>query len=97
MSLSFVQASVMAAAMAVAADGADHGSSGCDACGGGDHNDMDAGTCLTVCASAAQGLMSGELLTPPSASRMVYQIAQQLVSGRSHTPDHGPPKTLTLG
>jgi len=97
MSLSFVQGGVMAAAMAVAADGAHHGSSGCDGCGGGDHKDMNAGTCLTVCASAAQGLMSGELLTLPSASRTGFQVAQLLRSGQSHTPDHGPPKTLTLG
>ena len=97
MSLSFVQGGVMAAAMAVAADGAHRGSSGCDGCGGGDHKDMNAGTCLTVCASAAQGLMSGELLTLPSASRTGFQVAQLLRSGQSHTPDHGPPKTLTLG
>jgi hypothetical protein len=97
MSLSFVQGSVMAATMAVAADGAHHGTSGCDGCGGGDHKDMNAGTCLTVCASAAQGLMSGELLTLPSASRTGFQVAQLLRSGQSHTPDHGPPKTLTLG
>ena len=97
MSLSFVQGSVMAAEMAVAPDGAHHGSSGCDGCGGGDHKDMDAGTCLTVCGSAAQGLMSGELLPLPSASRTGFQVAQLLLSGQSHTPDHGPPKTLTLG
>jgi hypothetical protein len=97
MSLSFVQGSAMAATMAVAAGGAHHGSSGCDGCGGGDHKDMDAGSCLTVCGSAAQGLMYGELLTLPSASRTGFQVAQLLLSGQSHPPDHGPPKTLTLG
>jgi hypothetical protein len=97
MSLSFVQGSVMAATMAVAADGAQHGSSGCDGCGGGDHKDMNAGTCLTVCGSAAQGLMSGELLTPRSACRTGFQVAHLRISGQSHTPDHGPPKILTLG
>jgi hypothetical protein len=58
---------------------------------------MSTGTCPVLCGAAAQGLISGELLTLPSASRTAFQIAQQLVSGRSHTPDHGPPKTLTLG
>jgi hypothetical protein len=97
MSLSFVQGSVMAVAMSVATDGALHGSSGCDGCGGGDHKEMNADTCLTACGSAAQGLMSGELLRLPSASRTGFQVAQLLLSGQSHTPDHGPPKTLTLG
>jgi len=97
MSLSSVQGSVMAMAMSIPADGAYHASSHCEGCGGGDHKDMNTATCLTLCASAAQALISGDLLTPPSASRTGYQIAQQLVSGRSHTPDHGPPKTLTLG
>ena len=97
MSLSFVQGSVMAAAMAITAEDAHHGSSGCDGCAGGDHNDMNAGTCLTVCASAVQGLMSMEPLTPPSASRTGCQVAHLRISGQFHTPDHGPPKTLTLG
>ena len=43
MSLSFVQGSVMAAAIAGTADDAHHGLSGCDGCRGGDHNDMNAG------------------------------------------------------
>jgi hypothetical protein len=97
MSVSLVQGGVMAATMAVAADGAHHGSSGCDGCDGGDHKDMNAGTCLTVCGSAAQGLISGELQTLSSASRTGFQVAHLRVSGQSHTPDHGPPKTLTLG
>jgi len=96
-SLSLVQGSVMAMVMSIPADGALDGSSHCEGCGGGDHKDMNAATCLTVCASAVQGLVSGELLTAPSASRTGYRIAQQLASGRSHTPDHGPPKIFTLG
>jgi hypothetical protein len=68
MSLSFVQGSMMAAAMAVAADDA-HDRAPYDGCAGGDHKDTNAGTCLTVCGPATQGLMSGELLTLPSASR----------------------------
>jgi hypothetical protein len=97
MSLSFVQGSMMAAGMVVAPAGAHDGSSGCNGCGGGNHNDMSAGTCLTVCAFAAQGLMPGELTTVPSASRAGFQVAQLLLSGQSHHPDHGPPKILTLG
>jgi hypothetical protein len=97
MSLSVVQGSLMAAEMAVAADDAHHGPSGCDGCAGGDHNDMDAGTCLAVCGHAAQGLMPGELLTLALASRTDFQIARLQLSGQFHSPDHGPPKILTLG
>ena len=97
MSLSVVQGSLMAAEMAVAADDAHHGPSGCDGCGGGDHQGMDAGTCLAFCGIAAEGLMPGELLTLPSASRMGLQIARLHPSGRFHSPEHGPPKILILG
>jgi len=97
MSLSFVQGSLMAAEMAVAADGGQHGPSGCDGCGGSDHEDMDAGTCLAVCGTVAQGLLPGELLTLPSASRTDIQIARLHLSGQFHSPDHGPPKILILG
>jgi hypothetical protein len=97
MSLSVVQGSLMAAEMAVAADGAHHGPSGCDGCGGGDHQDMDAGTCLAVCGTAAQGLMPGELLTLPLASRTGFQVTRLHLSGQFHSPDHGPPKNLILG
>ena len=91
MSLWFVQGSVMAAEMAVAADDARHGASGCDDCGDGNHKGMDAGTCLAVCGHAAQGLMPGELLTLPSTSRADFQIAQLRLSGQSQS-DHGPSK-----
>jgi hypothetical protein len=97
MSLSFVQGSMMAAGMVVAPAGAHDGPSGCNGCGGGDHDDMNAGTCLTVCASAAQGLISSDLLPLLSASQAGVQIAQLLLSGQFHSPDHGPPKILTLG
>ena len=95
-SLSFVQGSLMAAEMALAADGGHHGPSGCDGCGGSDHEAMDAGTCLAVCGSATQGLMPGELLTLPSASRTDFQSTRLHLSGQFHSPDHGPPKILTL-
>jgi hypothetical protein len=97
MSLSVVQSSMMAMAMSIAADGADYGSGGCDGCGSGDHNDMNAATCLSACGPAAQGLMPGELLTLPVASRTDFQIARLHLSGQSHSPEHGPPKILILG
>jgi hypothetical protein len=96
MSLSFVQGGVMAAEMAVAADGAHHGPSGCDGCGGSDH-ETDAGMCLSVCGSGAQGLLPGEPAILPPTSEAGFQVARLLLGGRSHSPDHGPPKTLTLG
>ena len=97
MSLSLVQGGVMAAEMAIAANDAHHGPSGCDGCGGGDHNDMNAATCLAACGPAAQGLMPGELLTLPLASRTGLQVARLHLSSQFHSPDHGPPKILTLG
>jgi hypothetical protein len=96
MSLCFVQGSVMAAEMAVAADGAHHGPSGCDGCGGTDHEGMDACTCLAVCGSATQGVVPGELLTLPSVSRTDIEITRLRLSGQFHSPDHGPPKILAL-
>ena len=97
MGSSFVQGSVMTTGMAVAAGGTRHEPSGCDGCGGSDHDDMNAGTCLTICASAAQGLISSNLLPLPSASQAGLQVAQLLLSGQFHSPEHGPPKILTLG
>ena len=96
MSLSFVQGGVMAAEMAVAADGTHHGTSGCDGCGGSDH-EADAEMCLSVCGPAAQGLLPGQQAALSPASEASFQLARLLLGGRSHTPDHGPPKTLTLG
>jgi len=97
MSLSFVQGGVMAVEMAVAADGAHHGPSGCDGCGDGNEHETDAGMCLSMCGSAAQGLLPGEPAALPPASEASFQVARLLLGGRSHSPDHGPPKTLTLG
>lgn len=96
MSLSFVQGSVMAADMAVAADGAHHGPSHCDGCAGGDHNDTDTGTCLSVCGSAAQGLLPGEPAALPLAASTAPLLAHLLTDGQTCLPDHGPPKALTL-
>jgi hypothetical protein len=97
MNLSFVGTSMMAAKMAVAANNGHHGPSNCNGCGGGDHKSAATGTCLFLCGSAAQGLVSGELLTLPLASRTGFQVAHLLVNDQSHSPDHGPPKPLTIG
>jgi hypothetical protein len=97
MSLSCGQGGVMAADMAIAADHAHHEPGGCDGCGSGDHEGIDAGICLVVCGTAAQGLMPGELLRLPSASRTDFQVGSLHLSGQFHSPDHGPPKVLTLG
>ena len=96
MSLSGVQGGMMAAEMVFAADGAHHGPGSCDGCGAGDHEGLHAGACLAVCGSAAHGLIPGELLTLPSASRADFQVARLRLSGQFLRPDHGPPKILTL-
>ena len=96
MSLSFVQGGVMAADMAVAADAAHYGPNGCDACDGSDH-ETDAGMCLSVCGSAAQGMPPAEPVALPPASGASFQAVHLLIGGRFHGPDHGPPKTLALG
>ena len=49
----------MAAEMAVSAEAGHTGSNDCDGCGGSDHK-ADAGMCLSVCGSAAHGMVPGE-------------------------------------
>src|ERR687892_708526 len=96
MSLSFVQGGLMAAEMAVSPQ-ADHtGASDCNGCGGSDHK-ADAGMCLSMCGSAAHGMLPAEPLALSPASRASFQAVRLLLGGRSHSPDHGPPKILTLG
>lgn len=94
MSLSLVQGGLMAAEMAISAEAGVSGPSGCDGCG--DDGEIDAGMCLSVCGSAAQGMPPGEPVALPPASRASFQGVHLLLGGRSHSPDHGPPKILTL-
>jgi hypothetical protein len=96
MTVSLVQAGLMAAEMVISAEAGGGGPSGCDGCGG-DDGKMDAATCLSVCGSAAQGMPPGDPVTPPPASRASFQVVHLLLGGRSHSPDHGPPKILALG
>jgi hypothetical protein len=93
MSVAFVQGGVMAAKMAVAAEG--FGPSGCDGCSG-DH-DTDISTCLSVCGSAAHGLLPGDPVALFSTVPVVFGTARLVGAGRTTKPDHGPPKLLTPG
>jgi hypothetical protein len=97
MSLSVVQGGAMAVEMTLAADHVHHGPNGCDGCGGGDHNNMNASSCLAVCGTASPGLTPEELLTLLSVSRTDLQSARLSFSSQFHSPDHGPPKILSLG
>jgi hypothetical protein len=97
MSLSLVQGGVMAAEMAIAADDAHHGPSGCDGCGGGVQQGMNASTCLVLCGIVVQALVPAELLTLPSAFRIGFQVARLHLSSQFDSPEHGPPKILILG
>jgi hypothetical protein len=94
MSVSLVQASLMAAEMAFSAETAQPCPHGCNGCG--DDGDRDAGTCLSVCASAAQGLLPGEPAAVSAASRASFELGHLVLRGPSYSPEPGPPKTLTL-
>jgi hypothetical protein len=96
MSWSFVQGGLMAAEMAVSAEASHTGSSDCDGCSGSGHK-ADAGMCLSVCGSAAHGMLPGEPVALSPASSASFQAVHLLLGGRSHSPDHGPPKIVTLG
>jgi hypothetical protein len=97
MSLSFVQGGLMSAEMAVSTEAGPAGPGGCDGCSGGEDDQTDAGMCLSVCGSAAHGMPPGEPPAQLAASRASFQAVHLLLGGRSHSPDHGPPKILTLG
>ena len=92
--LHFVESSVMAAAMAVAADGAHHVPSDCDRGRGGEHENAATGICLSGCGSANQDLLPGDPVAPASSSRTGLQHADLLIIGQSTTPPHGPPKIV---
>jgi hypothetical protein len=89
--VSLVQGGLMAAEMAVSADAAQPCPHGCDGCGDG-HGGLDAGTCLSLCGAAAQGLLPGEPIAHPPASRASLQARYLVFGGRFHSPDPGPPK-----
>ena len=88
-----VQGGLMAAEIAVAAEGAQPCRHHCDGCG---ENDVDRGTCLSVCGATAQGLPPAEPEPLPPALRSSVQEGRLILGGRSHSPDPGPPKGLPL-
>jgi hypothetical protein len=93
MSVAFVQGGLMAAEIAVAAEPS--GPSGCAGCS--DDHDTDTNTCLSVCGSAAHGLLPGEPVAPLPTVRAGFRTARLVVAGRTTKPDHGPPKLLAPG
>jgi hypothetical protein len=95
--LAFVQGNLTAAEMAVSAEAAHPGPSGCDGCSGGHDCETDAGTCLSVCGSAAQGMLPGEPAALPPTSRASFEAVGLVPGGHSNRPEHGPPKLITLG
>jgi hypothetical protein len=96
-SLSFGQANAVSAHMAVAAQMADSGSDQCQGCDCAADSGADAMSCLSACASAAQGVLPGEPADLPWASRAIFRVAHVLGIGHVSSPAHGPPKPLTLG
>jgi hypothetical protein len=94
MSLSLVQASAMAAKMAVTRVMAAPGSGGCDGCGDDDPDGVDLVSCLAACGAALHGLLPGEPADLPRASRTGFHTTRPVFHGRTNTPDHGPPKIL---
>lgn len=95
-SLAFVQGSLSAAEMAVSAEAGHAGPGGCDDCGGHDC-EADAAACLSLCASAAQGMPPGEQIASPPISRPVFEVVGLAAGGRSNSPEHGPPKLIAIG
>jgi hypothetical protein len=84
----------MASELAVSADA---GRSGCEGCDDGDDCTTDAGTCVSLCASAAQSVLPGDPIALPPTSRAARDAAVLILGGCSHSPEHGPPKLITLG
>ena len=95
LSLSAVQAGTMTVQMGMAA----MPESGPDQCAGCDADDdrLEVGSCLSVCGAAAHALRPSEPAVLPSASRVSFEAPHLVLGGRSHSPDPGPPKPLTLG
>jgi hypothetical protein len=92
--LALVHGSAVAAEAASLADAGHHGPSAYDGCDDGHDCAPDPGSCLSLCASVAQGLLPGEpLLSPPNA-RARFAAAGLIPAGCFNSPEHGPPKLL---
>jgi hypothetical protein len=97
MSLSLVQASAMAAKMAVTGVMTTPGSGACDGCADDGPDGVDLSSCLAACGAALHGLLPGEPADLPAAFRAGIDTTYLLFSGRMIAPEHGPPKILILG
>jgi hypothetical protein len=95
-SLSLVHGSLMAAEQAVSTDAGHAGPGGCDGCDDGQDCATDSGTCLSQCASAVPGVLPGEPIASPPTSRAALDAAVLILGGCSQSPEHGPPKLVTL-
>jgi hypothetical protein len=81
----------MAAERAILADA---GWSGCEGCDDGDDCTADVGTCVSLCASAVQGLLPDEAIASPPTSGTAFDTVGLILGGWSHSPEHDPPKLL---
>jgi hypothetical protein len=92
--LAIVHGSLMAAELAVAADAGHPGPKGRDHCDDGHDCATDADTCLSLCVSAAQGLLPAEPIAAPPAARATFDTVGLIPGGCINSPEHGPPKLL---
>jgi hypothetical protein len=89
-----VHGSLVAVEAASLADAGHHGPNGCDGCADDHDCATDPGKCLSLCASAAQGLLAGDPLASPPGARAAFDAAGLIPAGCSNRPEHGPPKLL---
>jgi hypothetical protein len=92
--LALVHGSLMTAELAVAGEGDHPGPNGCDRCDDSHDGATDADTCLSLCVSAAQGLLPAEPIAAPPAARATFDAVGLIPGGRTNSPEHGPPKLL---
>jgi hypothetical protein len=93
-SLAVVHGSLMAAEQAVLADAGHPAHSDCEGCDDGDDCTTDAGTCLSLCASAALCLLPAEPIAWPPTSEETVDAGRLIPGGCSNRPEPGPPKLL---
>jgi len=97
MTLSAVQASDMAAKMAMASNMGATGQGGCDACGGGDDGNTKADTCIPMCTASVPALLpSGFVATAPDVADP-HVPGYRFVRGRTPSPDPYPPRFTDFG
>jgi hypothetical protein len=92
--LALVHGSLVAAEAASLADAGHHGPNGCDRCDADHDCATDPGKYLSLCASAAQGLLAGDPLASPPGARAAFDAAGLIPARCSNSPEHRPPKLL---